>query len=719
MKKLLLIFSFLFAYLGVFAQQNAYTRGDSIFFTNKTKNAKIVIQNATKDSTGKFAKNMGKGVLEYKQITIPDISHLQDSLDKFKLFVNFHFKGLATIDSPLAINLDTIKTAKIYYLGFDPITKALRYDTVQYQAGFNSPDAVISGLSLSKFISGVDTSLAVNPGVWRIDNTIYSSSTITYFPLLPRDPILSRYAIVYADTLGTLHLEYGLFSSSPTIPDLPDSTVYVNTMLVTPLGDFFGGSSGSVNTLYKGSGTLEGPGGAVVTIPSGDVLEFQDDRTPYRVGLQIRPWDTQPAINGRAWSNDGQTGSNFYFHGDTTGSTIEYFDNLGNMNINLRIGGMMIYDSKFATGLVATPSIDTANMTANPKAYVTSEWVVGHGLGWGTFLPLNLTSNTNITLNNNRLQIFAHNGFGNSGLALDSARGFFLSIDDFLDNSVGAQIRGDTSRLYLYHQDISGNKTGFDIGPANSRAGGVEVQLAPSTIMYYTDATHESAIRALGTGIPDVKIVRDIADSVKATISAIASVSGTPSRITSTGGITPVIDISATFEALLGKVANPLSQFASTTSAQLAGVLSDESGTGAVAYTTNPVFTTPNLGTPSALVGTNITGTASGFTAGNINASSNSTLTTLSALSLPYSQLTGTPTILATSNFVTAEIPSGSINSSNTAFTLANAPTSGTVKIFRNGLRQIAGTDYTISGTAITYLYAPTTGDSLIIDYMK
>ncbi len=48
--------------------------------------------------------------------------------------------------------------------------------------------------------------------------------------------------------------------------------------------------------------------------------------------------------------------------------------------------------------------------------------------------------------------------------------------------------------------------------------------------------------------------------------------------------------------------------FGTDTSANLATILTDESGTGVVAYTTNPVFTTPNLGTPSALTLTNATG---------------------------------------------------------------------------------------------------------------
>lgn len=93
----------------------------------------------------------------------------------------------------------------------------------------------------------------------------------------------------------------------------------------------------------------------------------------------------------------------------------------------------------------------------------------------------------------------------------------------------------------------------------------------------------------------------------------VTSVTGTASRITSTGGTTPVIDISATFEGLLGKVANPLSQFAATTSAQLRGVLSDEVGTGA-AYFVGGALSTPasvNLtnGTALPVGGISATGT--------------------------------------------------------------------------------------------------------------
>jgi hypothetical protein len=62
-----------------------------------------------------------------------------------------------------------------------------------------------------------------------------------------------------------------------------------------------------------------------------------------------------------------------------------------------------------------------------------------------------------------------------------------------------------------------------------------------------------------------------------------------------------------------------------TNSAGLAGALSDETGTGLAVFATSPTLVTPNLGTPSTLVGTNITGTAAGLTAGTVTTNANLT----------------------------------------------------------------------------------------------
>lgn len=53
---------------------------------------------------------------------------------------------------------------------------------------------------------------------------------------------------------------------------------------------------------------------------------------------------------------------------------------------------------------------------------------------------------------------------------------------------------------------------------------------------------------------------------------------------------------------------SPLSQFAATTSAQLAGVMSDETGSGALVFAVTPTLVTPILGTPTSGTLTNCTG---------------------------------------------------------------------------------------------------------------
>lgn len=95
------------------------------------------------------------------------------------------------------------------------------------------------------------------------------------------------------------------------------------------------------------------------------------------------------------------------------------------------------------------------------------------------------------------------------------------------------------------------------------------------------------------------------------------------------------------------QTADPLSQFASTTSAQLASVISDETGTGSLVFGTSPTLITPDLGTPSALVGTNITGTATNFTAKTISDNASTSLAGKVELSTIAETNTGSDTTRA------------------------------------------------------------------------
>ena len=91
-------------------------------------------------------------------------------------------------------------------------------------------------------------------------------------------------------------------------------------------------------------------------------------------------------------------------------------------------------------------------------------------------------------------------------------------------------------------------------------------------------------------------------------------------------------------------VANPLSQFGATTSLQLKGVLSDETGSGAAVFATSPTLVSPALGTPASGVVTNLTGTASININGTVGAGTPATVaaTTVSATSVTASGFVGT-----------------------------------------------------------------------------
>lgn len=120
-------------------------------------------------------------------------------------------------------------------------------------------------------------------------------------------------------------------------------------------------------------------------------------------------------------------------------------------------------------------------------------------------------------------------------------------------------------------------------------------------------------------------------------------------------------------------VANPLSQFASTTSAQVASTVSDETGStsgGLLVFNNGPVLIGPALGTPVSGVATNLTGTASGLTAGTVttNANSNGDITSvgnttsISAGVIVDADVNASAAIAGTK---IANIPAGNIASTN------------------------------------------------------
>lgn len=69
-------------------------------------------------------------------------------------------------------------------------------------------------------------------------------------------------------------------------------------------------------------------------------------------------------------------------------------------------------------------------------------------------------------------------------------------------------------------------------------------------------------------------------------------------------------------------------------------------------------------------------------------------------------------------SYVQNETPSGLVDSSNDEFTLSSSPMADSLQLYLNGVRQKVTDDYTISGTTVTFVTPPTTGDKITADYL-
>lgn len=80
-------------------------------------------------------------------------------------------------------------------------------------------------------------------------------------------------------------------------------------------------------------------------------------------------------------------------------------------------------------------------------------------------------------------------------------------------------------------------------------------------------------------------------------------------------------------------------------------------------------------------------------------------------------KVSGTMLPPAAGNIVKREIPTGSIDGSNTVFTLANTPTAGLEDVYLNGMLLVDPDDYALSGNQVTMVVAPAINDKIWVSY--
>jgi len=120
------------------------------------------------------------------------------------------------------------------------------------------------------------------------------------------------------------------------------------------------------------------------------------------------------------------------------------------------------------------------------------------------------------------------------------------------------------------------------------------------------------------------------------------------------------------------------------------------------------------LSAATGLTGTLATAAVPAFTGGDVTSVGGS-------LSLTVNNTSGTG-FVKYGNFIWNETPTGLVNGSNVTYTLAHSPANSGVALSLelNGitLEPGSGNDYTISGTTVTMLFTPQTGDKLRAYYL-
>lgn len=284
-----------------------------------------------------------------------------------------------------------------------------------------------------------------------------------------------------------------------------------------------------------------------------------------------------------------------------------------------------------------------------------------------------------------------------AGTATFATNGSTNADKGFLQTTVGTITVGTTHLLYITFTSA-----------VSSYFAGNGLDLTGSTFSISTD---NSLTANAGGSVPSLVVKEDPAGAIVTNVGGIAvNTDGTTTHISSnnvaviTGNLT---DSTSGADGIT--ITGGTGVLVGSSGASIAQHVADTTHSG---YLSSTDWNTFNGKLSSSLTSAHI------FVGNGSNVATDTAVT--GDVSITNAGVTSISSGLAT-HFVTREVPSGSINSSNVTFTLANTPTAGTECLYLNGLLQNvgAGNDYTISGATITFVVAPETGSVLLANYQK
>ena len=288
-------------------------------------------------------------------------------------------------------------------------------------------------------------------------------------------------------------------------------------------------------------------------------------------------------------------------------------------------------------------------------SYTNGQLLVGNTTG-NTLAKATLTAGTGISITNGSGEITITNTVSDTNTTYTAGDGLTLTGTDFdLDAGLTTVTSIQATDLWIGED----GETKIDFEDANK-------------INFYAD-NEKQLILEDGALYPGADNIIDLGKSDNEFKNAYFD--GTVTSDAFAGPLTGDVtgDVSGSSGSCTGNAAtvtngvyttSKISVLAATSSSELAGVISDETGSGLLVFATSPTLVTPALGTPSALVGTNISGTAANLTAGKVTVSDSSTDTAFPVAFHDGSDAllddTGTFTYNPSSGTVAATVFSGS-----------------------------------------------------------
>jgi hypothetical protein len=265
-----------------------------------------------------------------------------------------------------------------------------------------------------------------------------------------------------------------------------------------------------------------------------------------------------------------------------------------------------------------------------------------------------------------------------------------------------------------------GSGSGAGSGGSTGGTGGSQYATLPIAISSVTNlasslssinstlATVQSTATALGATVSGLSTtvtsqgstLTGLSNTVAGLNTTVTNQAATVSSLNSTiTGLNSTVTSQANSLSTLSTSVGTLNSTVSGQTASIASLNSSLSGLTSTVATDTSSLTNVNstVGGLSTNV-TNLTNLVNGL---------NTTVNTLSA--------TG-----STAAFVDSEVPAGTVNGVNLTFSLANTPApAASLTFFRNGLALAPGVDYTLNGSAVTFVSAslPQSGDTLLAYY--